>query len=300
MNERRFGSRIVKLSTLDRVLFPDDGIRKADVVDYYERVADVMLPHIQDRPLMLQRFPDGIGEPGFFQKNVSSYFPKWIKTVSVKKAGGTVKHVLCNDVATLVYLANQACITPHVWLSRAPRLKYPDLLVFDLDPAGDDFGFVRKAALELRRMLEDLDLTSFPMTTGSRGLHVSLPLDQKADFDTVRDFARNVAEALARRYPDRITTAQRKEQRRGRLFVDIMRNAYAQTVVAPYSLRAKPGAPVATPLEWDELSDSRLHSQRYTLKNIIRRIEQRGDPWKSIRRRPQSLDRGRQLLKTAA
>ena len=295
MSERRFGSHAVKLTRPDKVLFPDDGIRKQEVIDYYERIADVMIPHIKDRPLMLQRFPNGIYEKGFFQKNVAFYFPNWIKRASVKKAGGKVTHAVCNDVSTLVYLANLACITPHMWLSRVPQLNHPDVLIFDLDPPGDDFGPVRQTAFALRELLESLGLKAFPMTTGSRGLHVSLPLNREMEFDRVRAFARDVAELLSRQHPDQITVAARKDQRHGRVYIDVMRNAYAQTAVAPYALRAKPGAPVATPLNWDELSDRRLSSQRYNLKNILRRIEE-GDPWKSIWRHPQSLDRAAQKL----
>jgi bifunctional non-homologous end joining protein LigD len=308
MSERRFGSRRetqgrqragsrnVKLSRPDKLLFPDDGIRKQDIIDYYERISEVILPHIKDRPLMLQRFPNGIGEKSFFQKNVSYYFPNWIKRTSVKKAGGKVTHVLCNDVSTLVYLANLACITPHIWLSRVPELKHPDLLVFDLDPAGEDFGPVRRTAFALRELLDEVGLKGFPMTTGSRGLHVSIPLNREMDFDRVRAFARTVAELLAQRDPRQVTVAARKDQRRGRVYIDVMRNAYAQTAVAPYALRAKPGAPIATPLDWDELSDARLHSQRYNLRNIFQRIETVGDPWKSIWRHPQALDRAQQKL----
>jgi bifunctional non-homologous end joining protein LigD len=296
MNERRFASRIAKLTKPDKVLFPDDGIRKKDVSDYYERVAEVMLPHMQNRPLMLHRFPNGITGPGFFQKNVSRFFPDWIETVSVKKAGGKVTHLVCNDVETLVYLANLACITPHIWLSRTPELSNPDLLIFDLDPADDDFGVVRRTALELRDILRSLGLNCFPMTTGSRGLHVSVVLNRQLGFDDVRTFARSVAELLVQRSPDRITTASRKNKRQGRLLIDVMRNAYAQTAVAPYALRPKPGAPVATPLEWDEVADSRLHSQRYNLKNVLQRVERSGDPWKSIWRHPQSLEESRRKL----
>jgi bifunctional non-homologous end joining protein LigD len=284
----------------DKILFPDDSLRKADVIAYYERIADLMIPHIENRPLTLQRFPNGIHAQSFYQKNIASYFPDWINRVSVKKAGGTVTHALGNDVQTLVYLANLACITPHMWLSRTPKLEYPDVLIFDLDPSVDDFALVRRTALALRSMLEELGLASFPMTTGSRGLHVSVPLDREAGFDDVRAFARTVAESLAGQNPRELTTEARKEQRRGRLFIDTLRNAYAQTAVAPYALRAKPGAPVAAPLDWDELSDRRLHSQRYTLKNIIRRIEAQGDPWKAIWQRPQSLAAAQQRLTRAA
>jgi bifunctional non-homologous end joining protein LigD len=298
MNERRFGSRVVKLTRPDKVLFPDDRIRKQDIIDYYERISNVILPHIKDRPLMLQRSPNGIDEKSFFQKNIADYFPDWIKRATVKKTGGEVTHVVCNDVATLVYLANLACITQHIWLSRVPKLKHPDLLVFDLDPGGEDFGPVRRTAFALRELLDELGLKGFPMTTGSRGLHVSIPLNREMDFDRVRAFARNVAELLAYRAPKLVTVAARKDQRRGRVYLDVMRNGYAQTAVAPYALRAKLRAPVATPLDWDELSDARLHSQRYDLKNIFRRIESEGDPWGSIWRYPQAIARAKQKLES--
>jgi bifunctional non-homologous end joining protein LigD len=298
MSERRFGSRVVSLTRPDKVLFPDDGIRKQDIIDYYEAIAEIMLPHIKDRPLMLQRFPNGIEGKSFYQKNVGYHFQNWIKRASVKKTGGTVEHVVCNDVSTLVYLANLACITPHMWLSRVPKVKYPDLLIFDLDPPGEDFGPMQQTAFALREVLEFLGLKSFPMTTGSRGLHVSIALNRELDFDRVRSFSRSIAELLSRRHPDRITVAARKQQRHGHVYIDVMRNAYAQTAVAPYALRAKPRAPVATPLDWDELSDRHLHSQRFNLKNILRRIKGDGDPWKSIWRHPQGIDRAEEKLKT--
>jgi bifunctional non-homologous end joining protein LigD len=281
----------VKTSSHDRVLYPEGGITKGDVLKYYEKIASVMIPHVKHRPLMLQRFPGGIEGQGFFQKNVSEYFPKWISRVTVEKAGGKVTHALGNDADTLVYLANQGTITFHMWLSRTPKLKHPDLMVLDLDPSDDDFRFVKKVAFAMRDLLERLGLECFPMTTGSRGLHVSVPLDGKSDFDAVRDFAARIAEQIVEKFPERVTMESRKNARRGRLFLDIMRNAYAQTAVAPYSLRPKAGAPVATPLEWNEVSDSRLHSQLYNIKNIFRRLEKRGDPWQDIWKHPQSVRR---------
>jgi bifunctional non-homologous end joining protein LigD len=295
MSERAFGSHAINVTHPDKVLFPADGIRKKDVIDYYERIAEVMLPHIEDRPLMLQRFPNGIGEKVFYQKNVASYFPDWIKRASVKKKGGKVVHAICNDVETLVYLANLGCITPHMWLSRIPKLNQPDVLIFDLDPPRDDFSAVRRAAFALREILESLGLKGFPMTTGSRGLHVTVLLERGMDFDRVRSFARIAAELLCSRYPEVMTVAARKNQRRDRVYIDVLRNAYAQTAVAPYAIRAKPGAPVAAPLDWDELSDVRLHSQRFNMKNIFRRIERYGDPWKFMRH-PQAIDRAQEKL----
>jgi bifunctional non-homologous end joining protein LigD len=296
MTNNGAGSRVVKLSTLDKVLFPSEGITKREVIEYYEQIASVMLPHIENRPLMLQRFPNGIEAEGFYQKNVSETFPRWIKRVSVDKAGGHVTHAVCNDKETLVYLANLGCITPHMWLSRTPKIKNPDILIFDLDPTEDDFRTVRDMAIGLRDILTALGLKSFPMTTGSRGLHVSVPLDQAVDFGFVRAFATDVAHGLVDAFPDVVTMAQRKTNRKGRLFIDVMRNAYAQTAVAPYSLRAKPGAPVAFPLTWDELADPKLHSQRYNIRTVLRHVHEHGDAWKRFWEHPQSLKQARKTI----
>jgi bifunctional non-homologous end joining protein LigD len=294
---RRYGRQAVEISNPDRIFFPDAGITKGDLIDYYERVADIMLPHVGGRAVMMRRFPDGLGGEGFYQKEVPDYFPDWIRTVEVKKEGGRLTQLVIENAATLVYLANQACIDPHVWLSRVDRPDHPDRMIFDLDPAGSDFSAVRSAARAFGEILRDLRLEPFVMTTGSRGLHVAVPLDRRADFDTVRAFAREVAEVVVSRDPERLTTEQRKNKRRGRLFVDIQRNAYAQTAVAPYAVRPQPGAPVATPLEWEELGDRTLRSQRYTLKNLFRRLERDGDPWKHIARHASSLREAQRRLK---
>lgn len=287
----------VKLSSLDKVYYPDEGITKGDVVDYYHRVAPTMLPHLRDRPLSMQRFPDGIAAPGFYQKEVPDYFPDWIRRVPVlvEEEGQEQPQVVCDDAATLVYLANQGCITPHLWLSRAGSLRNPDKLIFDLDPPGGDFQVVREAALALRELLTGLDLPAFLMTTGSKGLHVALPLDGRATFDDTRDLARDIAGLLAAREPKRYTLELRKDAREGRLFLDYLRNAYAATSVAPYALRARPGAPVATPLDWDELDDARLHAGTYTIKNIFRRLEER-DPWHDFFQEPCALGEARRRL----
>lgn len=281
----KVGRREIDIPNLDKVLFPDAGITKRDLVDYYRRIAGTMLPHIRNRPLTLHRFPDGIDAKGFYQQNVSDYFPDWIARVRLAKEGGEVEHCMCNDAATLVYLAGQACITPHAWLARAGNPRHPDRMIFDLDPPGGDFTLVRFAAHTIRKVLEDIGLGGFVMTTGSRGLHVMVPLDAGTDFDAVRDFARRVAWVAAARAPQRLTTEQRKDKRGGRLYLDIMRNAYGQTAVAPYAVRAKPGAPVATPLEWDELGNARLRANSYRINNIFARLARRQDPWRGIGRR---------------
>jgi bifunctional non-homologous end joining protein LigD len=296
MEEIRVGPYTVKRTHPERVLFPQDGITKGDLMDYYLMVADTMLPPMRDRPLHVQRYPRGVDEEGFVQKETPEYYPDWIRRITVEKEGGHVTQVVCENAATLVYLANQSCITPHLWLSRTDRLHQPDRMVLDLDPSVDDFEIVRATARSLRDLLTELDLPAFLMTTGSRGLHVAVPLDRSADFDTVRAFAQEVAEELVRRDPKRLTTEQRKEERRGRLFVDTGRNAYAQTAVAPYAVRAKPGAPVATPLDWKELEDRHLNARHFTLRNLRQRLDQKTDPWREMEKKATALDRARQRL----
>ncbi|MGH7563362.1 MAG: non-homologous end-joining DNA ligase [Gemmatimonadota bacterium] len=280
--ELEVGGRAVEVSSPDKILFPEEKITKAELADYYARIADTMLPHLAGRPISMQRFPDGIEGEAFFQKDVPDYFPAWIRTAKVKKEDGSLDMVIAEEAATLVYLANQACITAHVCLSRIDRPKRPDRLIFDFDPSGDDFGPVRDAARRMRDLLEETGLIPFVMTTGSRGLHVTVPLDRSADFDEARGFARRCAELLVSRRPDDLTIEHRKAKRGGRVYIDTMRNAYAQTGVAPYSVRARPGAPVATPLGWDEVGRARPDS--YTIRNLFRRLGRKDDPWARIDR----------------
>lgn len=291
----RIGRHAVSLSSLDKVLFPDVGVTKGDLIEHYRRVAARMVPHMKGRPVSMHRFPDGIEGEGFYQKAAPDYFPDWIRRVTVEKEGGTVEHVICDNAATLVYLANQNCITPHVWLSRADRLHHPDRLIFDLDPPGDDFDAVRFAAGALRALLGELGLDPFLMTTGGRGLHLLVPLDRRADFDAVRGFSRDAADVLAARHPDRLTTEARKNKRRGRLFLDVMRNSYAQTAVPPYAVRARKGAPVAVPIAWRELSDPELTGARWNTRNVAARLR-RKDPWQGLSRHARSLSGPRRKL----
>lgn len=295
---RSYGGLKVELSNQNKVLFPRDGFTKGDIVDYYSRISSTMLPHMRGRPVVMVRYPDGLGGEGFFQKDASSYFPDWIRRVTVEKKGGTVDHVVCEKEADLVYLANLACITPHIWLSREGNLDHPDRMILDMDPPGRDFSLVRSAALMARDILEDVGLKPFVMTTGSRGLHVTVPLDREADFDEVRAFAQEVAEQMVRR-DDRFTTERSKADREGRLLVDTFRNSYAQTGVAPYALRAKDGAPVATPLDWKEVEAEWLGPQSFTLANIFERLDSKADPWKEIDRHAGSVREARDHLENA-
>lgn len=297
MSKRRFGRYSVETSNEDKVIFPEDDITKGDLMDYYDAVAEPMLPWLRERPLVLQRFPDGIRAQGFYQKQAAEHFPGWVSTVRVEKTGGEKQDlVVCDKKATLVYLANLGCVTLHPWLCRKDRLEYPDQLVVDLDPPQEgEFSVVRSAARACRALFDELGLPAFVKTTGSKGLHVVVPLDRRADFDSVRAFARDAMTLLAARQPDALTTEIRKNKRKGRVFLDVARNAYAQTAVAPYSVRPLPGAPVATPIAWEELG--RVEARSFTLKNLFRRLSRLDDdPWKDLKRRASGLTRARRRL----
>lgn len=292
----RAGRRSIEVGKPDKIFFPDNGITKAEVVEYYAEIAALMLPHVRDRPVTMHRFPDGIEGGGFYHKDAPDHFPDWITRVEVKKAGGALHHVVVDDAATLAYLAEQGCITPHIWLSRIDDLHRPDRMVFDLDPSDEDFDNVRAAARSVKEVLDALDLFSLPMTSGSRGIHVVVPLRRDQKFEEIRPLARDISRLVARRHPDRFTIEVRKEKRKGRLLIDYFRNAYAQTTVAPYALRALPAAPVAAPIGWDELGNKRLGPRTYHLGNIRRRLESRADPWEGITRRARSVGNRRKEL----
>jgi bifunctional non-homologous end joining protein LigD len=290
----RFGRYTVELSSQDKVLFPGDGITKGELVEYYARIADRMVPLVRDRLLSLERYPDGIAAHRVFQQKIPTYFPDWIRRVDVPKQGGRLEHVVCDNTATLAYLANQAVITPHAWLSRADRPEHPDQLVFDLDPPEDEFEAARAAARSVRALLDELGLPAFLKTSGGKGLHVVVPLDRREPFAAVRSFADDASAELARREPDRLTTEFRKAKRNGRLFLDTGRNAYAQTAVPAYAVRARPGAPVATPIPWEALDDRALRPRRFTIRTVFDHLDP--DPWKGIRRQARSLRQARARL----
>jgi bifunctional non-homologous end joining protein LigD len=293
----RVGGITVELSRLDKLFFPDDGISKGDLIGYYRVIAPRIIPYLRDRPLVMARYPDGITGHGVVQKNVSRHFPGWVSRAEVGKQGGAVCHVVGDKPATLVYLANQGCIELHVFLSRLSALDRPDQLVFDLDPPDEGhFAGACRHALGLRELLEDqLGLPTYVKTTGGKGLHVHVPLRPEEDFDAVRGFARDVARMLASRSPDELTVEQRKERRGDRLYLDVMRNAYAQTVIAPYAVRARRGAPVATPLRWEELSGG-ISPRQFTMRTIATRLTEPGDPWAGMTSHRHGLSGSRKRL----
>ncbi len=280
----------VRVTHPDRVLVPADGITKGEVVAYLRAVAPRMLPHVARRPLSLERFRASIDDGGFFQQSVPAHFPAWVPRVAIATADGrTTERATCESAEVLAFLANQGALTLHAWPARAPDVEHPDVLVLDLDPAEDDFGPVRRAALLLRDVLDDAGLAGFPMTTGSRGVHVLVPLDGRAGWDEVWEGAKAVGAALVARAPQELTRAFYKSQRRGRLYVDTGRARRGHTAVVPYTVRARPRAPVATPVAWDELADPEVGPRTWTVRNVLERSE---DPWAGIWERGASLAAG--------
>jgi len=275
----------------EKILFPGDGITKGDLAAYYEAIAPVMVPHIRARPITMERFPAGIGKPGFIQKDVSTGFPAWLKRVEVPKKDGTVHHPIVTDVRSLLWIANQNCITPHVWASRAPDLYHPDICVFDLDPSVSDDATLRDAALQLRDVLEELGLPSWVKTSGSKGFHIAVPLDGRMETDQVAGFAHAVGTLLVARDTKRLTQEFHKKNRGRRILVDTGRNGYSATFAAAYAVRAKPGAPVSAPCTWAEIERGEVGPQTFTLRNMVERVEDVGDLWGDMRKRGRSLTR---------
>jgi bifunctional non-homologous end joining protein LigD len=289
----------VQLTNTDRILFPTSNITKGALITYYLKIAPVILPYLKDRPISMHRYPNGIGQEGFYQKNAGDYFPAWISTKGIKKEDKTVvNYVLVNSAPTLAYLANQACITMHPWLSKVDELNYPDRMIFDLDPSHKavKFADVAQTAIALRLLLHQLGLPAFVMLTGSHGIHVYVPLKRTATFDVVRHFAHEVATYLVAHNPQLLTMEIRKNRRGKRIFIDTLRNAYGATGVAPYAVRAHEGAPVATPLAWDELDDKKLTSQAYTIATIFKRLKKMGDPWQHMMKQAVTLGKARKVL----
>jgi bifunctional non-homologous end joining protein LigD len=264
----------------EKILFPDDGITKGDLAAYYEAVAPFMLPHISGRPVTMERFPAGIGEKGFIQKDVSKGFPEWLERVEVPKKGGTVRHALVNDLRSLLWVVNQNTITPHVWTSRVPNLNQPDICVFDLDPASDDDpDTLRDAALQLRDLLDEHGQRSWIKTSGSKGFHIVVRMDRKTTKGAAARFANRVGRQLVERDPDHLTQEFSKADRNGRIYVDTGRNGYSATFAAAYAVRPKRGAPVSAPCTWDEVRSGSVGPRTFTLRNMRKRLEKVGEVW---------------------
>jgi bifunctional non-homologous end joining protein LigD len=273
----------------EKVLFPDDGITKGEMAAYYEAIAPVMLPHIVGRPVTMERFHRGIGEKGFFQKNVVKGFPPWLERVEVGKKGGTVHHPVVRDARGLIWMANQNSITPHVWTSRAPRVEFPDICIFDLDPSDEDEPRVRAAALFLRDLLAEFGLRSWVKTTGSKGFHIAVPLDGKSTYGPAAHFAHRIGELMVQRDPKNFTREFYKVDRDGRILVDTGRNEYSATFAAAYAVRARRGAPVSAPCSWSEIEAGTVGPRTFHVRNMEKRIAEVGDLWGDLLECRQSL-----------
>lgn len=276
----------------EKVMFPDCGITKGELCAYYASVAPVMVPHIQGRPVTLERFVAGIEKKGFIQKDVAKGFPDWLERVEVPRRtdeGGTVHYPLANDPRALAWMANQNTVTPHVWASRVPNLEQPDLCIFDLDPPGDDPKTLRAAALAVRELLQECELPSFVKTSGSKGFHIVVALDHDTDLETTWRFAQGAGAVLVKRRPKLFTQEFMKVDRDGRILVDTGRNGPGATCAAVYAVRPRPGAPVSAPCTWGEIEDGVVGPRTFTLRSLAERLEAVGDLWQPMNKHRRSL-----------
>ena len=267
----------------EKILFPADGITKGDLAAYYEMIAPLMIPHIAGRPITMERFPAGIGEKGFIQKDVAKGFPEWLERIEVAKKGGTVRHALANDVRSLLWIVNQNTITPHVWTSRVPNLLQPDLCVFDLDPTDDESPAVlRAAALLLRDLLKQHGHASWIKTSGSKGFHIVTRATGMSSKGAAARFANRIGRDLVEQDPKHLTQEFAKADRGGRIYVDTGRNGYSATFAAAYAVRPKPGAPVSAPCTWEEVESGAVAPRTFTVKNMGERAAAVGDLWAEL------------------
>jgi bifunctional non-homologous end joining protein LigD len=267
----------------EKVLFPDDGITKGELAAYYSLIAPLMVPHLRGRPLTMERFPSGIGRKGFLQKNLAAGFPEWLKrTETPRKSGGTVNYALANDQRSLLWLVNQNTVSFHVWTARAPRLTQPDICVFDLDPMKKQPAVLREAALIVRDALKAQGFKSWVKTSGSKGYHIVIPMAPRTTYKEAEQLAKTFGADLAARHPKIFTVAFLKDKRGGKILIDTARNRWGSTVVAPYSVRARPGAPVSAPCTWAEIESGRAAPQAFTVENMSQRIAKVGDLWAGL------------------
>jgi bifunctional non-homologous end joining protein LigD len=294
----KVGRYEVEITHPERIVFGKSGLTKKDLIDYYLKMAPIMMPYLDNRPISMQRFPNGIIDEGFFQKDASAYFPEWITREPITRENGDiVNYVVIDKQATLIYLANQNCITPHLWLSKTDNLNKPDRMIFDLDPADKlSFSAIQEVAQKLKELLDILELPSFYMLTGSRGAHIIVPLKRIHTFDEVRDFSHEIAILLAQKFPKLITVEMYKSKRGKRVFLDWLRNGYGATAVAPYAVRARENAPVAMPVTWKELQKTGISSQKYTITNASKRINKVGDIWHDMQKYAVTLKNAQKKL----
>jgi bifunctional non-homologous end joining protein LigD len=288
--------REVRLTHLDKPFWPE-GLTKAHLIKYYAEIAPYILPHVRNRPVVMKRYPDGIAGAEFYQKEIPSYAPAWIKTHPVQHSGKVVPYIICNDTATLVWLANQACVEVHAWLARIENLACPDIAVMDLDPAeGATFDDVLEIALFVRKALDEFKLKSFPKTSGASGLHLFIPIQPVYSRGIVTKVMKYIAGLVAGVVPAKASTGRKVDLRTGKVYLDYLQNGRGKTMAFQYGLRPLPGAPVSTPLEWGEVGKGRIRPADFNIESIFHRLKEKGDLYADVLTLRQSLD---ELVKMA-
>lgn len=278
----------MKVSNADKIWFPKSKITKENIAHYYQKIAPYFIKSCKKHLIVLLRYPNGINQDFFYQKQIPDYFPAFIKrkTITLKKGDEQTLTIIANQ-KSLLYLVNQGTLIFHSWLSNTKNIHNPDKIVFDFDPIDLDLKKLKFAVKEMKKIVEHYGLIPFLMTTGSRGYHIVIPIKPKYHFDVIHEFAKKLAQELVNKYPKIMTTNPILKKRKGRIFIDYLRNSYGQTSVTPYSVRAIEKAPIATPIEWQELG--RIKPQQFTIKNIFKRLSMKGDVWKNFEKHRKTL-----------
>jgi bifunctional non-homologous end joining protein LigD len=272
-----------RLTNLDKVFWPQEGYTKKDVILYYDRLAKWLLPYLKNRPQSLNRQPNGISEPVFFQKNFEAEPPAWVKTAKIysERNGKELRYLVCQNRDSLLYLANLGCIELNIWDSSLPHLDQPDFMVLDFDPVKPGMSHLVKAVLATKKLLDEIDLPAFVKTSGGRGLHVYVPLQPHFGYEEVREFAHLLMSIVARRHPGLLAKERDPGARQGMVYLDYPQNRYGATMAAPYALRPRPGAPVSAPLKWSEVTP-KLNPLAFNLRTMPKRVEHLGDLWQDL------------------
>jgi len=280
----KVGKTTLHLTNQNKIYFPNNGITKGDVINYYNEISDLILPYLNNRPQSMYRFPNGINQSGFYQKDVDlDKTPSWLHTEKIfsESNNDNIDYLICNDRATLLYMANLGCIDINPWNSTIKNIDNPDWVVIDIDPEKDDFIEVVKTALTVREVMENFDAECYCKTSGASGLHVYIPLGGKYDYDTAKLFAQLIAKEVNSSLPETTTLERSIKKRNHKIYIDYLQNRKGQTLAAPYSVRPKDGATVSTPLDWNEVNE-KLSPSQFTIKNVLHRFEKKGDLWKPV------------------
>lgn len=295
--ELTVGSRTLKLSNLEKVFWPEKGFTKYDLVKFYIEISPYLLPYLRERPCNFQRFPDGIRGKRFYQKSLPAYAPPWIETISIPSGERVIDYIMVNNLETLVYVVNLACLEIHPWHSRRGTIAYPDYGIVDLDPQeGVDFKAVIEAARVVKWVLDRLGLSGYPKTSGATGLQIYIPLEPRYTYEQVRDMVEFICRLVHREIPE-ITTMERKVARRGAtVYLDYLQNLWGKTINAPYTVRPVEYAGVSTPLGWDEVESGHIRPENFTISNIFDRIKAKGDVFAPVLKEKQSVDHVLKLL----